>query len=255
MSDLREEIVGGRLPDVAVSIKDLHKSYGKREVLKGINLEVRKGDIFGFLGQNGVGKSTTIDCLVGLKTFSSGEIKIFGRNILEEPLEVKSLYGYSPSEPLAYGLMSGYEFLQFVASSFDMDQTSFDRNLKVLVNKLSLPESDLSRPIEEYSHGMGQKLCLMASLIHNPSLWILDEPTVCLDPMVYETLSSMMKDYAASGGAIFLTSHNIDLIKDVCNKVAIVNDGVVALYLDFDKEPLARNDLKRLFFRVYGINR
>ena len=250
--ELLEQVVSGNLPSTAVKIEGLKKSYGNRLVLKGISLEVNRGEVFGFLGRNGVGKSTTIDCLVGLKEYQEGSIEIYGLDIKKYPLEVKSLYGYSPSEPLTYELMSGYEFLQFVASSFDMDQVSFDSNLTFLESHFGLSEEDLGRRIEEYSHGMKQKVCLMASLIHNPSLWILDEPTVGLDVMVYETLTKMMREYANNGNAIFLTSHNIDLIQDVCDRVAIVNDGVIATLIDFKKEPLKRKDLKRIFFRAYG---
>ncbi len=251
---LLQDVISGSLPDNAVEIENLHVSYDEREVIKGITLSVKRGEVFGFLGKNGVGKSTTIDCLVGLNKFQQGSIKIYGLDVLEYPLEVKSLYGYLPSEPLTYELMSGYEFLQFVASSYDMDQVSFDANMAFLKEKFSLPDSDLARPISEYSHGMKQKVCLMASLIHNPSLWIMDEPTVGLDPMIYETLAKMMREYAAHGNAIFLTSHNIDLIQDVCDRVAIINGGQVATLVDFKREPLKRKDLKRIFFKAYGID-
>lgn len=236
----------------AVSIVDVHKSYGDHEVLKGENIEVRRGEIFGLLGKNGVGKSTTIDCLIGAKDFDQGEIKIFGLPIDEYPLEVKSLYGYVPSEPLLYEQMTGYEYLQFVASAYGLSQEAFEKNLAFLDGAFQLGEEALSRPIGGYSHGMKQKEGLIASLIHNPKLWILDEPTVGLDVMAYETLLDMMKRYRDNGNTIVLTSHNIDLIADVTDRVAILNEGKVATLIDFHKEPQKRKDLKLVFFKVYG---
>lgn len=217
MLKVNEEILTNTLPNIAISFDNLHKSYGSKEVIKGISLDIKKGEIFGFLGKNGVGKSTTIDCLVGLKDYNSGSIKIFDLDIKENPLEAKSLFGYVPSEPMTYELMSGYEYLQFIAASYEMSQESFDKNYEFLKDKFTIYDEDLNRPIVEYSHGMKQKVCLMASLIHNPKLWIMDEPTVGLDVMVYETLLKMMKEYAKSGNTIFITSHNIELVASICD--------------------------------------
>lgn len=253
MLKVNEEILTNTLPNIAISFDNLHKSYGSKEVIKGISLDIKKGEIFGFLGKNGVGKSTTIDCLVGLKDYNSGSIKIFDLDIKENPLEAKSLFGYVPSEPMTYELMSGYEYLQFIAASYEMSQESFDKNYEFLKDKFTIYDEDLNRPIVEYSHGMKQKVCLMASLIHNPKLWIMDEPTVGLDVMVYETLLKMMKEYAKSGNTIFITSHNIELVASICDRVAIINNGNIVNLIDFNKEPLKRKDLKRIFFRVYGI--
>lgn len=236
----------------ALEVNNVFKNYGKKEVLKGISLKVNKGEIYGYIGKNGVGKSTLIDSIVGLKDFNKGDIKIFGHSIKDEPLETKKLFGYVPSEPVAYELMTGYEFLEFIASSYDMMQESFDANIVWLKEKFNLPDDDLNRRINEYSHGMKQKVCLMASLLHNPKLWILDEPTVGLDIMVYEVLLKMLKEYAKNGNTVFITSHNIDLVSAICDKVAIVNNGVICQEIDFKKEPYKRKDLKRIFFRVYG---
>lgn len=238
--------------DLALFVDNVHKSYGKKEVLKGINLKVRKGEIYGYIGKNGVGKSTLIDSIVGLKDFNSGDIKIFNHSIKDEPLETKKLFGYVPSEPVAYELMTGNEFLEFIGSCYDMVQESFEANVNWLKEKFNLPNDDLNRRINEYSHGMKQKVCLMASLLHNPKLWILDEPTVGLDIMVYEVLLKMLKGYAKAGNTVFITSHNIDLVSAICDKVAIVNNGVICQEIDFKKEPYKRKDLKRIFFRVYG---
>ena len=237
---------------VVVEVKDLHKSYGKKEVLKGINLEVYQGEVFGFIGKNGAGKSTTIDCIVGLKDFNSGLIRVLDHNVKENPIDAKMNFGYVPSEPVTYEVMTGNEYLQFVASSYGMYQEAFDKNYEFLKNKFMIGDADLNRKIREYSHGMKQKVCLMASLIHNPSIWVLDEPTVGLDIMVYQTLMDMLHDFAANGKTVFVTSHNIDLVSRVCNRVAIINNGVVAELIDFSKEPLKRRNLSKIFFNMYG---
>ena len=148
--------------------------------------------------------------------------------------------------------MTGYEYLQFIASAYSMSEESFEKNYEFLKEKFTIFDSDLNRQISEYSHGMKQKVCLMASLIHNPKLWVLDEPTVGLDVMVYETILKMMKEYAYNGNTIFLTSHNIDLIASVCDRVAILNNGQIASLIDFKVEPLKRKDLRRIFFKIYG---
>lgn len=241
--------------EVVLSIKDLHKSYGKKEVLKGINLEVYKGEVFGFIGKNGAGKSTTIDCIVGLKDFNSGEIILAGHNVKENPLDAKMELGYVPSEPVTYEVMTGNEYLQFVASSYNMYQESFDKNYEFLKNKFMISDSDLNRKIREYSHGMKQKVCLMASLVHNPTIWILDEPTVGLDIIVYQTLMDMLREFAANGKTVFITSHNIDLVSRICNRVAIINNGVVAELIDFSKEPLKRRNLSNIFFSTYAVEK
>lgn len=238
--------------DYVLEIKDLFKSYGKKDVLKGLNLKVKKGEVYGFIGRNGIGKSTTIDCIVGLKEADSGDILILGKDVKRQSVETKMLFGYVPSEPITYEMMTGNEYLQFIGSAYGMLQKSFKANYEFLVKKFKMNTIDLNRKISEYSHGMKQKICLMASLIHNPKLWILDEPTVGLDIMIYEVLLKMIKDFASFGKTVFITSHNIDLVSKICDKVAIVNDGKVVQLIDFNEEPYKRRELSRIFFKTYG---
>ena len=251
-ADENIEIPEIKTPDFALEIKNLYKSYGKKDVLKGLNIQVKKGEVFGFIGKNGIGKSTTIDCIVGLKDYDSGEILILDVDNKKDPIKAKNLIGYVPSEPVTYEMMTGNEYLQFIASSYGMIQSSFASNYNFLVKKFGMSLSDMDRKIREYSHGMKQKVCLMASLIHNPKIWILDEPTVGLDIMVYEVLLKMIKEFAIHGRTVFITSHNIDLVSKVCDRVAIINDGRVVNLLDFKKEPLKRRDLSKIFFKTYG---
>ena len=169
-----------------------------------------------------------------------------------DPLKAKSLIGYVPSEPVTYEMMTGNEYLQFIGSSYGMIQNSFNKNYNFLIKKFTMTPQDMNRKIREYSHGMKQKICLMASLIHNPKIWILDEPTVGLDIMVYEVLLKMIKEFAQNGRTVFVTSHNIELVSKVCDRVAIINDGRVEMLIDFKKDPLKRRDLSKIFFKIYG---
>ena len=251
-NDIFNEIDELKEIDYSLVIKDLYKSYGKKEVLRGLSLNVKKGEVFGFIGKNGIGKSTTIDCIVGLKDYDSGEILILNTDNKLDSLKTKSLIGYVPSEPVTYEMMSGNEYLEFIASSYGMIESSFRKNYNFLINKFKMSPTDMNRKIREYSHGMKQKVCLMASLIHNPKLWILDEPTVGLDIMVYEVLLKMIKEFAHNGRTVFITSHNIDLVSKVCDRVAIINEGRVIELIDLNKEPLKRRDLSKIFFRIYG---
>ena len=235
----------------SISIQDLHKAYGTKEVLLGLNLDVYEGELFGFIGKNGIGKSTTIDCMIGAKKFQSGVITLEGFDITKDPIAAKRMFGYVASEPTCYDEMTGYDYLEFVASVYDVSEGDFKRNTKYLCERLQLNMDELSNQVSDYSHGMKQKLCLVASLMHNPKIWILDEPTVGLDIIVYEVLLRMIKDFARFGKTVFVTSHNIELVSKVCDRVAIINDGVVANIIDFKKEPLKRRELNKIFFKIY----
>lgn len=237
---------------VTISIKDLHKSYGEKKVLLGVNLDVYEGELFGFIGRNGIGKSTTIDCMIGAKKFDSGSIEICGHDITLEPIEAKTMFGYVASEPTCYEVMTGYDYLEFIASIYGVGETNFTKNYKYLVNRLALNPNELKLPIGNYSHGMKQKLCLVASLLHNPDVWVLDEPTVGLDIMAVEELKKMMKEYASHGKTVFVTSHNIELVAKLCDRVAIINNGVVVQLLDLNKNPNKRLQLPRIFLDTFG---
>ena len=235
-----------------ILIEDLYKSYGEKEVLLGLNLEVHAGELFGFIGRNGIGKSTTIDCMIGAKKFNKGRIELNGYDIVKDPIDAKKSLGYVASEPTCYEEMTGYDYLEFVASIYGMTEGDFRRNSEYLCNRLQLNLDELNNPISDYSHGMKQKLCLVASLIHSPKVWVLDEPTVGLDIMAVEELKKMLREYANHNNTVFVTSHNIELVSKICDKVAIINDGkVVALY-DLNKNPNKRLQLSKIFLDTYG---
>lgn len=236
----------------AIKINKLFKSYGKKEVLKGLDLEVFHGELFGFIGRNGIGKSTTIDCMIGSKKFNSGTIEISGYNIVTDPLAAKESFGYVASEPTCYEEMTGYEYLEFIASIYKISEGELQKNANYLCSRLQLDLKELSNPIADYSHGMKQKLCLAASLLHSPKVWILDEPTVGLDIMAVEELKKMMREYANHGNCVFVTSHNIELVSKLCDRVAVVNNGQVAALFDLNRNPNKRLQLSRIFIETYG---
>lgn len=235
-----------------IVIKDLYKSYGEKKVLKGLNLEVFEGELFGFIGRNGIGKSTTIDCMIGAKQFNGGTITLCGYDVVAQPLEAKRCYGYVASEPSCYEVMTGIDYLEFIAGVYKISEGEFRRNYTYLCNRLKLAETELYNPVSDYSHGMKQKLCLVASLLFNPKIWVLDEPTVGLDIMAVEELKKMMREYANHDKTVFVTSHNIELVSKICDRVAIINDGKVSALYDLNKEPNRRLQLSKLFLETYG---
>ena len=235
-----------------LEIKNLYKSYGKKEVIKGLNLELKKGQIVGLIGKNGIGKSTTIDCVTGSKNFNSGEIYINGMNIKENSITVKKLFGYISSEPCLYETMTGYEYLSFIASVYEIDKEVYPNKVEELRRNFDLTEDDLSSKIKGYSHGMKQKLSLIASLLHDPILWILDEPTVGLDIMVYHYLMRCMKEFVKKGNSILITSHNLDYIGKLCNRVDIINNGIIFKSINLDEEEDMRGKLDEVLTEIYG---
>lgn len=238
--------------ETILKVDSLHKSYGKKEVIKNLSFEIKEGEIVGLIGKNGVGKSTTIDCIIGSKNFEKGEIEINSISLKKDPLMAKKMFGYVPSEPCLYENMTGNEYLSFIGSIYDIKDDIFIKNVNLLKSKFDLTDEDLNNKIKNYSHGMKQKLALMSSLINNPKVWILDEPTVGLDIMVYESLVEVMKDYASHKKCILLTSHNLELVSKICSRVLIINNGGIAKEISFIKEPYLRGNLSKIFFEIYN---
>ena len=156
--------------EFAIQIEDLHKAYGDKKVLKGLTLNVKKGELFGFIGKNGIGKSTTIDCLIGSKKFDKGRVMLLDYDVKLDPLGAKTTFGYVASEPNCYEVMTGYDYLEFIASIYNVSEGDFVRNYRYLCSRLKLGEKDLEERISNYSHGMKQKLCLVGSLLYNPEI-------------------------------------------------------------------------------------
>lgn len=237
-----------------IVIENLNKSYGTKKVLTDLSLEVFEGELFGFIGRNGIGKSTTIDCMIGMKKFDSGSIKIYDYDILDNPIEIKKIIGYVSSEPILYEEMTGIEYLKFISNIYKVDPSTFKEKYMKLCERLEFKIDDLGFQISGYSHGMKQKLSLIASVLHDPKIWILDEPTVGLDFLAVEELKKMMVEYANSGNTVFLTSHNIDFVSDICNRVAIINKGNVKGLYNLDEDSSIKTKLKDIFIKIYDEN-
>lgn len=209
-----------------LKIENLCKSYGDKRVLQDLSIHINKGEIFGFIGHNGAGKSTTIKCCVGILKFESGEIFVDGVSIKTDPLECKRNIAYIPDNPDLYEYMKGVEYLNFIGSIFKVESSVLAERIKKYAADFELTDS-LAQPISTYSHGMKQKLALISAWIHSPKLIIMDEPFVGLDPKSAHTLKVMMREMCDNGGAIFFSTHVLEVAEKLCDKVAILKEGKV----------------------------
>ncbi len=207
-----------------LSIKNLTKKYGSKVAVDNLSLEINDGEIYGFIGHNGAGKSTTIKSAVGILGFDAGEITINGKSIKSEPLECKRMIAYIPDNPDLYEYMSGIKYLNFIADIFGVSASDRAERIKRYADIFDLTE-DLAQPINEYSHGMKQKLAIISAWIHEPKLVIMDEPFVGLDPVASHKLKIMMRELCDKGGAIFFSTHVLEVAEKLCDKVAIIKDG------------------------------
>ena len=207
-----------------LKIENLTKTYGKKKAVDNLSLHIEKGEIYGFIGHNGAGKTTTIKACCGILGFDSGEIYINGKSLKESPLECKSVLAYIPDNPDVYDFMSGIQYLNFVADIFNVDSEIRMQKIREYAELFGLTE-DLAQPVRSYSHGMKQKLVIISALIHSPKLIIMDEPFVGLDPKAAHILKGIMRDICNSGGAIFFSTHVLEVAEKLCDKVAIIKDG------------------------------
>ena len=206
-----------------LKIENLTKKYGDKRATDALTLHILPGEICGFIGHNGAGKTTTIKAAVGLIDFDEGEIFIDGISVRENPMECKRRIAYIPDNPDLYDFLTGIKYLDFVADVFGVGS---ERNEKIakLADAFGLT-ADLASPIGTYSHGMKQKLAIIAAYIHSPKLIIMDEPFVGLDPKASHTLKEMMREHCSGGGAIFFSTHVLDVAEKLCDKVAIIRNG------------------------------
>lgn len=207
-----------------LKIENLTKSYGDKKVLTGLNLQINAGEIFGFIGHNGAGKSTTIKCCVGILKFEGGNIYIDGTSVKDNPLECKKKIAYIPDNPDLYEYMKGVEYLNFIGSIFKVAPDILKQRINKYAADLELSNS-LAQPISSYSHGMKQKLAIISAWIHEPKLIVMDEPFVGLDPKAAHTLKLMMREVCDNGGAIFFSTHVLEVAEKLCDKVAILKGG------------------------------
>lgn len=208
-----------------LEIKNFSKTYpeGKKAV-SNLTITVEDGDLYGFIGHNGAGKTTTIKSIVGILPFEEGDIIINGISVKENPLECKKMLAYIPDNPDLYESLTGLQYLNLIADIFRVSVD--DRKKSILENAKAFGiESDLNSFISSYSHGMKQKLALMAAFVHNPKLLILDEPFVGLDPKAAFTVKQMMHKFCNDGGSIFFSTHVLEVAQKLCNKIAIIKEG------------------------------
>lgn len=207
-----------------LKIKNLTKKYGDKCAVDDLTLEIGRGEICAFIGHNGAGKTTTLKAAMGILAFDSGEITIDGISIVEDPIRAKSITAYIPDNPELYDYLSGSKYLAFVADVYGVSAAERSRIIDSLAEKLGI-KGDLAAPIGTYSHGMKQKLALIAAWLHSPKLIIMDEPFVGLDPRASHTLKGMMREHCERGGSIFFSTHVLDVAEKLCDKVAIIKGG------------------------------
>ena len=207
-----------------LQICNLTKLYGEKKAVDDLSLHIKAGEMYAFIGHNGAGKTTTIKSVCGLLNFDAGEIYIDGTSVRENPIECKRKIAYLPDNPDLYEFMSGIKYLNFIADIFGVAKDVRADKIKKYGDMFGLT-SDLAQPISAYSHGMKQKLALISALIHSPKLLIMDEPFVGLDPKASYLLKEEMKAICENGGAIFFSTHVLDVAEKICDKIAIIKDG------------------------------
>ncbi len=207
-----------------LKIENLTKIYGEKRAVDGLSLHIKKGEVYGFIGHNGAGKTTTLKAVCGILQFEEGGIFVDGVSVKQDPIACKKKVAYIPDNPDLYGFMTGIQYLGFVADVFGMDTGVRKEKIEKYANAFELTPA-LAQPISTYSHGMRQKLALISAFMHDPMLIVMDEPCVGLDPKASHILKEMMRAVCDKGGAIFFSTHVLDVAEKLCDKVAIIKDG------------------------------
>lgn len=207
-----------------LKINNLTKTYGDKKAVDDLSLEIMPGEIYGFIGHNGAGKTTTLKSVVGILRYDSGEITIDGLSIRDNAIECKRKIAYIPDNPDLYEFMTGIRYLNFVSDIFDIKEPVRSERIHRYSDLFGITD-DLAQPISSYSHGMKQKLAIISAWIHNPKLIVMDEPFVGLDPKAAHELKEMMREVCDNGGAIFFSTHVLEVAEKLCDKVAIIKQG------------------------------
>ena len=207
-----------------LKIEHLTKTFGDYAAVNDLSLRIAPGEIYGFIGHNGAGKTTTLRSVAGIQQFDRGEIFIDGHSVRTEPLECKRVLAYIPDNPDLYDFMTGIQYLNFIADIFDVSAEDRAGRIRSRADTFELTES-LAQPISAYSHGMKQKLALIGAWLHEPKLILMDEPFVGLDPKASHILKEMMREHCDAGGAIFFSTHVLEVAEKLCDKVAIIRRG------------------------------
>lgn len=207
-----------------LQIEHFTKEYGNKIAVNDLSLEIRSGEIFGFIGHNGAGKTTTIKAVAGILPFQKGEIRVDGISVRENPLECKKRMAYIPDNPDLYEFLSGIQYLNFIADIFQVPKREREERIGKYGDLFGLT-GDLGSTVSTYSHGMKQKLAIIAAWLHQPKMVIMDEPFVGLDPKASHLLKGMMRELCDRGGAIFFSTHVLEVAEKLCDKVAIIKGG------------------------------
>ena len=207
-----------------LKIENLTKVYGDKKAVDDLSLHIAPGEIYGFIGHNGAGKTTTLKSVAGILQFDAGEIYINGKSVKEQPLECKKEIAYIPDNPDLYDFMSGIKYLNFIADIFGVSAEDRAARIKKYADTFELTDS-LAEPVAAYSHGMKHKIAIIAAWLHTPRLIIMDEPFVGLDPKAAHILKEMMREECDNGGAIFFSTHVLEVAEKLCDKVAIIKAG------------------------------
>lgn len=210
-----------------IEIKNVSKTYnGKKKVLKNVSFKIESGEIFAFIGHNGAGKTTMIKCIMGILDFEEGDILVDNKSIKEEPLECKRIMAYVADNPDLYENMKAIDFINFICDMYEVSE-DIRRENTLKYAKMFEIEDKLNDDISSFSHGMKQKIALIAALAHNPKVLIMDEPFVGLDPKAVYDMKEIMRDMAKDGKTIFFSTHILDVAEKLCDRVAIIKDGTV----------------------------
>lgn len=231
-----------------LEIYNLTKKFGDKTAVDDLSLTVQDGQICAFIGHNGAGKTTTLKCIAGILEFDKGEILVDRLDITKHPLEAKKNIAYIPDNPDLYEHLKGIDYLNFIASVFDMSKEERKTKIEEYAQKLDIYK-DLNTVISSYSHGMKQKLALVAGLIHNPKLMLLDEPFVGLDPISSHSFKEIMKQLASQGVTIFYSTHVLDVAEKICSHVAIIKQGKLIKYGTM-QEVTSDDSLENIFLEL-----
>ena len=235
-----------------LKIENLTKSYGSKKAVDNLSLHIESGHIYGFIGHNGAGKTTTLKSIAGIMEFDEGNIYIDGKSIKDDSLACKSVMAYIPDNPDLYEYLTGVKYLNFIGDIYGVSQSERESRIKKYGDMFELTES-LGEPISAYSHGMKQKLAVISALIHEPKLIIMDEPFVGLDPKASHLLKGLMRDLCDRGGAIFFSTHVLEVAEKLCDKIAIIKAGKLVVSGN-TQEVIGDDSLEEVFLEVEDNN-
>ena len=233
-----------------LQITHFTKSFGDKKAVDDLSLHIAPGEICGFIGHNGAGKTTTLKAICGILPFTDGTIQICGHSIREEPLVCKSLLSYVPDNPDLYEFLTGVQYLNFAADIYGVSTKDRTDRIRQYGELLGMTD-DLAKLIRECSHGMRQKIALIAALLHKPRLILMDEPFVGLDPLATHQLKTVMAEHCAAGGAIFFSTHVLEVAEKLCDKVAIIKNGRLAAFGTME-EVRGQDSLEQVFLELEG---